>query len=874
MRLILWIAGLKVAVGMFGFLFGDIHSLPAGLGPPACWLYLANIIISSAVAAFLLLGSRGDPRPTYLGAIFLAVASTYSSAFFPLAALRLPVPVARAIDIFWHVNADAFLPTFTWYFVRDFPRGIQPIREAKVIRLAIPAAVASSLVLFVVNAVFIPYMAVWPDFLRVLGFLSKVGTGGYYWTVVFCLTVPALLVALSNTRFATPVERRRFTIFMAGLLIGSAPMAIYVLFVSLFPSLWHSIRNTLAYGILVVVLQVLVLSFPVTTAYSVLVHQVLEVKLIVRKALQYAFARHTILVVTALPFLLLGWYLYRFREQTLRDLISGYQVTVPIGILLAGMITLRSRERALAFIDKRFYREQYDAQQILVQLVEKSRNATNANTLASLLETEIDKALHLERVAVMIVDQDGRRLVAPQGKIRPVDISSSLIALTSGSPDPLDVDLENPRSPLRRLPEAERQWLADGAFRLLVPMTVSGGSLLGVIGLGEKKSELPFSDEDRRLLSSIAVSGALTLENRLMRISSARTAPPEAAGIKVPAGQPFLQTEEALASECESCHTLFPAGTPSCAACSSRVGPANVPYTLLGKFRFEKRVGKGGMGIVYRALDIDLNRTVAIKTLPQMTPEHCSRLRREARAMAAVVHPNLALIFGAETWKGIPMLVIEFMEGGTLADRLAVSKLPILESVDLGIVLADVLDRIHSVGILHRDIKPSNIGYTSSGSPKLLDFGLARIMRRAQGSADVAADGETDSRGGRIEDRSAQSSLTVTDAVVGTLPYLCPEALDNQAADDYFDLWSAAIVLFEAIAGRNPMRKKTPAATLDCIFRAEVPDIRDFVSDCPESLALFFRDALSLDRRRRPPTAKDLRIRLQRIRSSLIASNP
>jgi hypothetical protein len=537
------------------------------------------------------------------------------------------------------------------------------------------------------------------------------------------------------------------------------------------------------------------------------------------------------------------------------------------------MITLRSRERALTFIDKSFYREQYNAQQILGQLVEKSRNAADANTLASQLETEIDKALHLERVVVMIVDQDGRRLVEPQGKIRPLDVSSSLIALTSGSPDPLDVDLENPRSPLRRLPEAERQWLADGAFRLLVPMTVSGGSLLGIIGLGEKKSELPFSDEDRRLLSSIAVSGALTLENRLMRISSARTAPPEAAGIKVPAGQPFLQTEEALASECESCHTLFPAGTPSCTACSSRVGPANVPYTLLGKFRFEKRVGKGGMGIVYRALDIELNRTVAIKTLPQMTPEHCSRLRREARAMAAVQHLNLALIFGAETWKGVPMLVIEFMEGGTLADRLALSKLSILESVDLGIVLADVLDRIHSVGILHRDIKPSNIGYSGSGTPKLLDFGLARIMRRAQGNADVTADGETDSRGGPIEDRSAQSSLTVTDAVVGTLPYLCPEALDNQAADDYFDLWSAAIVLFEAVAGRNPMRKKTPAATLDCIFRAQVPDIRDFASDCPESLALFFCDALSRDRRRRPPTAKDLHIRLQRVRSSLIAVN-
>ena len=133
------------------------------------------------------------------------------------------------------------------------------------------------------------------------------------------------------------------------------------------------------------------------------------------------------------------------------------------------------------------------------------------------------------------------------------------------------------------------------------------------------------------------------------------------------------------------------------------------------------------MGVVYRAKDLTLGRAVALKTLPATSPEDSARLRREARAMAAITHPNLALIFGVETWQGTPILVIEYLAGSTLAERLPTGPMAWEEVLELSLVLASVLERVHGSGILHRDVKPSNIGFTEEDVPKLLDFGLVRI---------------------------------------------------------------------------------------------------------------------------------------------------
>src|SRR5262249_2148117 len=168
-------------------------------------------------------------------------------------------------------------------------------------------------------------------------------------------------------------------------------------------------------------------------------------------------------------------------------------------------------------------------------------------------------------------------------------------------------DLERPHPTLRRLADDDRQWLADGAFGLLVPLLGSDRELLGLLALGAKLSDLEFSDEDRRLLGTIAASLALTLENRRLRASPARrlrASPARSPG--APAAGPH-DDGFAAATECYGCRLVHPPATRVC-SCGAELRQAPVPYSLLGKFRLERRIGSGGMGVVFRAIDLTLDR--------------------------------------------------------------------------------------------------------------------------------------------------------------------------------------------------------------------------------------------------------------------------
>jgi hypothetical protein len=469
---------------------------------------------------------------------------------------------------------------------------------------------------------------------------------------------------------------------------------------------------------------------------------------------------------------------------------------------------------------------------------------------------------------VLVLDRSGTSLVSSAARVPPLDPSSALAVLIRGNPAPLDVRTDDRDSPLNRLPAGQREWLAATGARLLVPLLESGGDLIGLLALGCKRSELPFSRDDRSLLSAIGVSGALALENHLLR-----TSPSPRALTLSPAVQPLPRDAgdggQEAAVECRRCGFVYPRGARACLSCGGSLADAPVPHLLTGKFRIERRIGTGGMGVVYRAVDLTLGRDVAIKTLPSLSGEHSARLKREARSMAAVSHPNLAVVFGVETWHDTPMLICELLAGGTLADRIRSGPLTPLATVDLGIVLAGVLAHTHAAGILHRDVKPSNIGFTADGTPKLLDFGLARIIDRP--SPGIDGDALTTARADPAVPRPSEpvDSASKSGALVGTPLYLSPEALRGAAPDVGVDLWALAVVIYEAVAGRNPLSAPTIFGTLDRISRGAVPDIRGICPFCPESMAAFTRDALSANREQRPATADEMRLRLIDVRKQL-----
>ncbi|MEL7061270.1 MAG: serine/threonine-protein kinase, partial [Acidobacteriota bacterium] len=274
--------------------------------------------------------------------------------------------------------------------------------------------------------------------------------------------------------------------------------------------------------------------------------------------------------------------------------------------------------------------------------------------------------------------------------------------------------------------------------------------------------------------------------------------------------------------------------------------------------------------VVYRATDLRLGRTVAIKTLPRVSPEAAMRLHREARAAASVVHPGLAAIYGLETWEGVPMLVLEFLTGGTLADRLMRQPLEIRDMLTVGTRVAYALDRIHSAGILHRDVKPSNIGYTGDGEAKLLDFGIARIQH------DLTRDGDS---GGPSEVRRTTVpqtetnwivDRTATGRVLGTASYLSPEALRNQRPAPSFDLWALSVVLYESLVAENLFLARSLPQMLEAIRSARAPDLREKLPDCPPQIAELFHRELHRDPARRSRTGRELAAHLEALAAEVL----
>jgi serine/threonine protein kinase len=225
--------------------------------------------------------------------------------------------------------------------------------------------------------------------------------------------------------------------------------------------------------------------------------------------------------------------------------------------------------------------------------------------------------------------------------------------------------------------------------------------------------------------------------------------------------------------------------------------------------------------------------------------------------MATVLHPNLALIYGAEQWRGNPVLIVEYLEGGTVLDSLRRGTFTVQETLGLGILIADVLDRLHGTGILHRDVKPSNIGYTLAGVPKLLDLGLAAAFAPQNGEPAPFL------RRAVVSSLHGEYAVTSDSRQLGTLRYMAPEALGGQSPRPSFDLWALSLVLYEVMAGRHPLADLTGHGLLQSLERQTFPDIRSIRPDCPAAIAEFFQNALAVDPARRPRTAAELRALLQ-----------
>ena len=287
--------------------------------------------------------------------------------------------------------------------------------------------------------------------------------------------------------------------------------------------------------------------------------------------------------------------------------------------------------------------------------------------------------------------------------------------------------------------------------------------------------------------------------------------------------------------------------------------------TKLGPYEIQSALGAGGMGAVYKARDTRLERTVAIKVLsggPISTPELRQRFEREAKAISALHHPHICVLFDIGSQEGLDYLVMEYVDGETLAHRLQRGPMPMQQVLKMGVEIADALDKAHRAGLVHRDIKPANIMLTRGGA-KLLDFGLAKPVGTQTTStirpAEVSAMTAMTSMCGL----SQGQPLTQEGMIVGTYQYMSPEQIESGATDGRTDLFALGCVLYEAATGKAAFSGKTQASVIAAILASEPPPMSTLQPLTPPLLERAVRACLAKDPEERMHSAHDLKLQLE-----------
>jgi hypothetical protein len=282
------------------------------------------------------------------------------------------------------------------------------------------------------------------------------------------------------------------------------------------------------------------------------------------------------------------------------------------------------------------------------------------------------------------------------------------------------------------------------------------------------------------------------------------------------------------------------------------------PGARFGPYEVLNPLGSGGMGEVHRARDTRLRRDVALKVLPEpfaADPDRLARFSREAQVLASLNHPHIGAIYGLEECEGVRALVLELVEGLTLADRIAQAVIPLDEALLIARQIAEALEAAHEQGIIHRDLKPSNIKLRPGGMVKVLDFGLAKVTQRAAVRGDQSP-------------TITSPDVTGVGVVLGTAAYMSPEQARGRVVDQRTDIWAFGCVLYEMLTGQRAFTGETVTDTLVAVVEHE-PDWTALPSSTPAAMQRLLRRCLEKDPNRRPRDSGEARLDLLNISESV-----
>jgi tRNA A-37 threonylcarbamoyl transferase component Bud32 len=622
-------------------------------------------------------------------------------------------------------------------------------------------------------------------------------------SLLFAYIGAGLVALILNYRRLDDVnQKRRIRVLVAGTLVGYLVLVPYVVMNATRASTHSSVGRVLFSWPALLLVTVLSQAFPLSWAYAILRHRLFDVRVILRQGLQYALARRVLLtVVPALGILLLADLLLHGQQPLLEILRERGWIYVVLGGLAAA--AYMKRQSWLQALDRRFFRERYDAHRLLREVVEEVREARSFEQVAPGVAAHIETALHPEFVSLLAREPHEpsyRSLAAaPSGFELAVPLAESkLMSLVRLLGKPLEVPQTGSGWLKEQLPHDETAFLRQSRIELIVPIATSPKRTEALLVLGLKRSEEPYAREDLDFLVAIASSMALLLEK-----SSVGGPPPRSD----------------MFEECPQCGVCYDSGSTQCSQERARLVPVILPRLLNVRYHLERRLGRGGMGTVYLASDRALERRVAVKVIREDlvgSADVAERFRREARVAASFAHPNVVTVhdFGiAENTRAF--LVMELLEGVTLRDSLSRKKrFPTAHAMSILRDVSTALEAAHRRQLVHRDLKPENIFLVTGESgetAKILDFGLAKFHSNA----------------------TQQPTMdTAPGAVLGTLRYMSPEQRRGQDPHPSWDLWALGVVAYEILIGAYPFDDRSLG---DCFGSGPVARFTPIATNLPEA---------------------------------------
>ena len=747
-----------------------------------------------ACGLVLLIGGRFDRRARLLGVVFVLLGAFWAQ------------PVVGGLG--GGIYPELFLPAVLWMFVREFPRVRRRTRlDDAAARMAAAAAVLAA-ALQVANLP--PVQALSPS----LAVLARDVPGAYVAPAFFgpycVLVLAALAVLLLRARRVAPGERTRTRLFLAGLVAALAPHAEGVVeaafpgTVTVAAANWASVLGSVS-----------ALAVPCLTMYAAISLRVLDVRTTIRVSARRLLTRGGLALLAVGPLAALGGLVASRADRPVGEVFADPLGQGCLALAGAALAALAFRERLAGA------RERLDSAGDGGPAAGAGGGGRRAGagdggsptwrrrSLARCAGAPASPGRCWWRTSASAGTDSPR----PTGRWHRCRARRPSPACWRSCARPLEVHPDARGTAFDLLPPEDAAWVSAAGAAAVVPVAGPGAATVGLVVGGPRPDAARLCPVDLAFLDALASASGLALER--LRLE----------------GGPGAQSEEPPARECGGCGRVAAAADAGerCAACGGTWAAAPVPAMLAGKFLVERRIGAGGMGTVYRARDVALDRTVAVKTLAGADPPRLARLKREAQALAAQAHPGIAQIHGLETWRGRPLLVMEHLDGSTLAARIAEGPLAPADAVGVAVELAGALAALHTAGYRHGDVKPSNVAFTAQGTVKLLDFGLAGL---SGSSAPVAG---------------------------GTVPYLSPEALGGAPAAVADDVWALGVVLYEMVAGRRPFAGETADEVAEAIRRRSLAPAAPAAggeSDSGAAVLAFAGAVLTARRPARPATAE------------------